>query len=206
MNVHQVLPAAQPAGRSRDRPQQLLEDRLRASSTSITSTSASTATSTRRPGLFARYSFRYSRLPAQTFPDDTAIAEGRVIEENHATILSPNTPRRCHRSLLTTRIGFARTLFVFNNQGLGFKPSSLGLPARSTTRPLIARCSRLRREQLRVPRRQRSPLQRVHELSGAHRLSKSTASTPSRPGSTPGCCASTCGRHEPRARSISRPG
>jgi len=31
--------------------------------------------------------------------------------------------------VLTARLGFARTLFVFSNQGLGFKPSSLGLPA-----------------------------------------------------------------------------
>src|SRR2546426_9386157 len=31
-------------------------------------------------------------------------------------------------TLLTTRLGFARTLFVFNNQGLGFLPTQLGLP------------------------------------------------------------------------------
>ncbi len=31
-------------------------------------------------------------------------------------------------ALLTARLGFARTLFVFDNQGLGFVPSSLGLP------------------------------------------------------------------------------
>ena len=30
---------------------------------------------------------------------------------------------------MSARFGFARTLFVFDNQGLGFKPSSLGLPA-----------------------------------------------------------------------------
>jgi len=27
------------------------------------------------------------------------------------------------------RLGFARTLYRYNNQSLGFKPSSLGLPA-----------------------------------------------------------------------------
>ncbi|MEX2273294.1 MAG: TonB-dependent receptor [Vicinamibacterales bacterium] len=43
-----------------------------------------------------------------------------VTEYNHT--LSPST-------LLTLRLGFARTLFVYNNQGLGFKPSSLGFPA-----------------------------------------------------------------------------
>ena len=35
---------------------------------------------------------------------------------------------RAGATLLTARIGFARTLFVFDNQGLGFKPSQLGLP------------------------------------------------------------------------------
>ena len=30
---------------------------------------------------------------------------------------------------MSARLGFARTLFLFDNQGLGFKPSSLGLPA-----------------------------------------------------------------------------
>ena len=30
--------------------------------------------------------------------------------------------------MLSARLGFARTLFIFDNQGLGFKPSSLGLP------------------------------------------------------------------------------
>jgi hypothetical protein len=31
--------------------------------------------------------------------------------------------------VLSARLGFARTLFIFDNQGLGFQPSSLGLPA-----------------------------------------------------------------------------
>ena len=80
---------------------------------------------------FARYSHRYvETAPLQAFPDELTIAEGRVIEENRVhnfvaeynQTLSPTT-------LLTARIGFARTLFVFNNQGLGFRPSSLGLPS-----------------------------------------------------------------------------
>ena len=32
------------------------------------------------------------------------------------------------RDVVDTVLGFARTLFIFDNQGLGFKPSSLGLP------------------------------------------------------------------------------
>ncbi|MCA1650037.1 MAG: TonB-dependent receptor, partial [Acidobacteria bacterium] len=79
---------------------------------------------------FARYSNRLvESLPLQSFPDDFAIAEGRVIEENHVHNFVTEYNQTLGRStLLTARLGFARTLFVFNNQGLGFKPSSLGLP------------------------------------------------------------------------------
>jgi hypothetical protein len=80
---------------------------------------------------FARYSHRYvETVPLQSFPDDLAIAEGRVIEENrtHNFVAEYNHTLGA-ATLLTARLGFARTLFVFNNQGLGFVPSSLGLPA-----------------------------------------------------------------------------
>jgi hypothetical protein len=79
---------------------------------------------------FARYSHRFvSTAPLQAFPDDLAIAEGRVIEENRTHNFVAEYNQTLGRStLLTARIGFARTLFVFDNQGLGFKPSSLGLP------------------------------------------------------------------------------
>jgi hypothetical protein len=79
---------------------------------------------------FVRYSHRYVRTaPLQAFPDALAIAEGRVIEENRTHNFVTEYNRTLGRStLLTARIGFARTLFVFDNQGLGFKPSSLGLP------------------------------------------------------------------------------
>jgi hypothetical protein len=85
----------------------------------------------RRGRGFVRYSFRDTQdVPATTFPDAVAIAEGRVIEENHVhNFVTEYTHTISPTSLLTARIGFARTLFVFNNQGLGFKPSSLGLPA-----------------------------------------------------------------------------
>lgn len=81
--------------------------------------------------FFARYSHRYTEnVPLKAFPENLTIAEGRVIQENRARnfvaeyskTLSPTT-------VWTSRLGFARTLFVFSNQGLGFKPSSLGLPA-----------------------------------------------------------------------------
>jgi hypothetical protein len=80
---------------------------------------------------FVRYSHRYvESVPLQAFPDDLTIAEGRVIEENRVHNFVTEYNQTIGRStLLTARLGFARTLFVFNNQGLGFQPSSLALPA-----------------------------------------------------------------------------
>ncbi len=81
--------------------------------------------------VFGRYSTRLNDDKASIFfPSDIAIAEGRINQEDHVhggvvdynNTLSPTT-------ILTARLGFARTLFVFANQGLGFQPSSLGLPA-----------------------------------------------------------------------------
>lgn len=84
-----------------------------------------------RQSFFARYSHRYTEsVPLKAFPEEITIAEGRVIEENRArNIAVEHTFTISPTSILTTRLGFARTLFVFSNQGLGFKPSSLGLPA-----------------------------------------------------------------------------
>jgi len=84
-----------------------------------------------RQRMFGRYSHRLVVSPAaQFFPDDITIGEGRTGEENRArnavveysNTLSPTT-------VLTGRLGFARAGFLLSNQGLGFLPSSLGLPA-----------------------------------------------------------------------------
>ncbi len=81
--------------------------------------------------FFARYSTRLNKsIPVASFPKDLAIAEGRIVEEDHVhgavadytNTLSPTT-------ILNARLGFARTLYLYNNQGLGFLPSSLGLPS-----------------------------------------------------------------------------
>jgi hypothetical protein len=86
---------------------------------------------------FMRYSHRFvESVPLQAFPDELTIAEGRVIEENRVHNFVAEYNHTLSRStLLTTRLGFARTLFVFDNQGLGFKPSSLGFPAAIDTAP-----------------------------------------------------------------------
>ncbi len=79
---------------------------------------------------FVRYSYRKTfSEPATFFPEDIAIAEGRVNEENHAhNVVIDYNRTMSNTTVLNARLGFARTLYVFDNQGLGFKPSSLGLP------------------------------------------------------------------------------
>lgn len=81
--------------------------------------------------FFARYSHRTVKDKAPVFfPEDITIAEGRINTENRGrqavaeynNTLSPNT-------ILTARLGFSRAAFLYDNQGLGFKPSQLGLPA-----------------------------------------------------------------------------
>jgi hypothetical protein len=81
--------------------------------------------------LFGRFSWRDNlNAPPALFPGELAIAEGRVNEGVHqpsaaldySNTLNPTT-------ILTARLGFSRSLFMFDNQGLGFRPSSLGLPS-----------------------------------------------------------------------------
>jgi len=81
--------------------------------------------------FFARFSYRKTTdVPPVYFPKDLTIAEGRIIESDrvrgavadYTNTLSPTT-------IFNARLGFARTLYVYDNQGLGFKPSQLGLPA-----------------------------------------------------------------------------
>ncbi|MFN0105519.1 MAG: carboxypeptidase regulatory-like domain-containing protein [Bryobacteraceae bacterium] len=86
---------------------------------------------TDRQRLFGRFSWRQNiDRPAMFFPSDLTIAEGRVeqgVRQPSASIdysntLSPTT-------VLTVRAGLSRSVFDYQNQGLGFKPSALGLPA-----------------------------------------------------------------------------
>ena len=80
--------------------------------------------------LFVRYSYRTTEsVPAAYFPADTTIAEGRIIEQNlaHNAVIDYNRTMS-NTTVLSGRLGFARTLYLYDNQGLGFRPSSLGLP------------------------------------------------------------------------------
>jgi hypothetical protein len=80
--------------------------------------------------FFARYSTRLNDDRAAIFfPDDLKIAEGRINQEDHVHgAVADYTNTLTPTTILNTRLGFARTLFVYNNQGLGFAPSNLGLP------------------------------------------------------------------------------
>jgi hypothetical protein len=80
--------------------------------------------------IFGRYSTRLNENadPAY-FPKELQIAEGRIVQEDHVhggvvDYTNTLTPTM----VLNARVGVARTLYVYANQGLGFVPSSLGLP------------------------------------------------------------------------------
>lgn len=80
--------------------------------------------------FFARYSTRLNNDKATIFfPEDIRIAEGRINQEDHVHgAVADYTNSISPTMVLNARLGFARTLFVFANQGLGFAPSALGLP------------------------------------------------------------------------------
>lgn len=81
--------------------------------------------------FFVRYSTRLNNDIATTFfPNDLKIAEGRINQEDHVHgAVADYTNSISPTLVFNARAGFARTLFVFANQGLGFVPSSLGLPS-----------------------------------------------------------------------------
>ncbi len=83
-----------------------------------------------RQKIFGRYSKRNTEtVPAIFFPKETTIAEGRVIESDnvHGAVFD-YTNTLSPTMILNARLGFARTLYLFANQGLGFSPSTLGFP------------------------------------------------------------------------------
>jgi hypothetical protein len=84
-----------------------------------------------RQRVFGRFSWRENLdSPAIFFPEELTIAEGRVqqgVRQPSASIDYTNTISPT--TVWTARAGVSRSVFNFDNQGLGFKPSSLGLPA-----------------------------------------------------------------------------
>ena len=80
--------------------------------------------------IFGRFSYRKSfNGPPQLFPGDLGIAEGRVNNNDFGrNVVVDYTNTLSPTMLLNVRSSFARNRFLFDNQGLGFVPSSLGLP------------------------------------------------------------------------------
>lgn len=80
--------------------------------------------------LFSRLSWRKNTdAPPVFFPRDLAIAEGRVIQGVKQPSASIDyTETLTPTAVWTARAGVSRSIFDYNNQGLGFLPSSLGLP------------------------------------------------------------------------------
>ena len=80
--------------------------------------------------MFARYSNRYTEAkPPILFPSDIAVAEGRINEISRGrNFVSEYSDVLSARSVFTARFGVNRTAYDYQNQGLGFLPSSLGLP------------------------------------------------------------------------------
>ncbi len=83
-----------------------------------------------RQKIFGRISRRYSfDGPPQLFPGDTGVAEGRINLNDWGTnAVTDYTNTLSSSSILNLRLSFARNFFLFDNQGLGFAPSTLGLP------------------------------------------------------------------------------
>ncbi|MFN7919718.1 MAG: carboxypeptidase regulatory-like domain-containing protein [Bryobacteraceae bacterium] len=83
-----------------------------------------------RQRLYGRFSYRRSyNAPPQLFPGELGIAEGRVINNDFGRNAVIDYTRTVSASTVANlRLAFARNRFLFDNQGLGFVPSSLGLP------------------------------------------------------------------------------
>jgi hypothetical protein len=80
--------------------------------------------------FFARYSDRFSNdVPANLFPKDIGIAEGVVNQKNYMrNAVADYTYSLSPTTIFSARLGFARALYLYLNEGLGFNVSSLGLP------------------------------------------------------------------------------
>ncbi|WP_446743179.1 carboxypeptidase regulatory-like domain-containing protein [Silvibacterium acidisoli] len=90
-----------------------------------------------RQKVFARYSDRYYQdNPNPLFPQQDAVAEGLINSEDYDrgfTVGYTATPNA--RTILDTRLGFARTLYYYLNTSLGFDATQLGLPGSIDSAP-----------------------------------------------------------------------
>ncbi|HEU0122729.1 MAG TPA: carboxypeptidase regulatory-like domain-containing protein [Bryobacteraceae bacterium] len=80
--------------------------------------------------LFGRFSYRKSfNGPPQLFPGELGVAEGRINNNDFGrNVVVDYTNSLSPSMVLNLRTSFARNRFLYDNQGLDFVPSSLGLP------------------------------------------------------------------------------
>ena len=80
--------------------------------------------------FFARFSDRLNTdTPASLFPGDAKIAQGVITQKDYMkNAVADYTHTVTPTMILDLRLGFARALYLYENQGLGFLVSSLGLP------------------------------------------------------------------------------
>jgi hypothetical protein len=80
--------------------------------------------------FFVRYSQRYNEdSPAILSSPELTVAEGRIVQQNYMkNFVGDYTKTISPTAVLSARLGFARSLYIYNNQGVGFLASSLGLP------------------------------------------------------------------------------
>lgn len=87
--------------------------------------------------IFGRYSDRfYQDNPNPLFPAADAVAEGLINNQDFdrgLTLGYTATPNA--RTILDVRLGFARTLYNYLNNSLGFQATTLGLPASFNAAP-----------------------------------------------------------------------
>lgn len=81
--------------------------------------------------IFGRYSFRRAvEIVPDFFPSELAFAAGKNDLNDHGTNVVLDYANTMNaKTILNLRLAFARDRFLYDNRGLGFVPSSLGLPA-----------------------------------------------------------------------------
>ena len=80
--------------------------------------------------FFARYSYRSNEsIPATLFPGKLAVAEGLITQRDFMRDAVADYTNAISPTLVFDgRLGYSRTLYLYDNGGLGFLASSLGLP------------------------------------------------------------------------------
>jgi len=85
---------------------------------------------TDRQRVFGRFSLRKSLDgPPQLFPGELGVAEGRInLNDWGRNAVLDYTNTLSSSTIWSARLAFARNRYLYENNGLGFLPSSLGLP------------------------------------------------------------------------------